>query len=84
LSRQVQESVNPIDMSEVFVFLKDFPYGFFSFFFSVSLLSVLRGHSFFHPHPYGQWPSTSKDFYPRFYRLYFYHIASISLFNVEC
>ena len=32
-------------------------------FFSVRLLSVLRGHSFFfHPRQNGQWPPTSKDF----------------------
>ena len=30
----------------------------FSSFFSVRLLSVLRGHSFFHPRHNGQWPPT--------------------------
>mgnify|MGYP006890239555 CR=1 FL=1 len=48
-------------------------YNFFSFF-SVWLLSVLRGHSFFHPRHNGQLPSTSKDFYPRFYPLHFFPI----------
>ena len=31
-------------------------------FFSVRLLSVLGGHSVFHPRHNGQWPPTSKDF----------------------
>ena len=31
-------------------------------FFSVQLLSVLWGHSFFHPRHNGQWPPTLKDF----------------------
>ena len=35
---------------------------FLLFIFSVRLLSVLRGHSFFHPRHNGQWPPTLKDF----------------------
>ena len=35
---------------------------FFVCFFSVRLLSVLRGHSVFHPRHNGQWPPTLKDF----------------------
>ena len=45
------------------------------FFFSVRLLSVLRGHSFFSSPPNGQWPPTSKDFYPRFYQLHYFLIS---------
>ena len=41
-------------------------------FFSVRLLSVLRGHSVFHPRHNSQWPPTLKDFYPRFYPLHFF------------
>ena len=60
---------------------------FFMFFFSVRLLSVLRGHSFFHPCHNGQWPPI---FYPRFYPLHLFSYlnswerASISFFNVQC
>ena len=43
----------------------------FFVFFSVRLLSVPLGHSFFHPRHNSQWPPTSKDFYPRFYPLHF-------------
>ena len=39
------------------------------FLFSVRLLSVMHGHSFFHPRHNGQWPPTSKDFYTRSYFL---------------
>ena len=46
----------------------------FFFFFSVQLLSVLRGHSFFHPHHNGQWPPTLKDFYTRSYPLHYFLI----------
>ena len=35
---------------------------FYFIFFSVRLLSVLRGHSSFHPRHNDQWPPTSKDF----------------------
>ena len=41
------------------------------FFFSVRLLSVLRGHSVFHPRNNGQWPPTSMDFYTRSYPLHY-------------
>ena len=40
------------DLNTVYIFL----------FFNVRLLSLLRGHSFFHPRHNGQWPPTSKDF----------------------
>ena len=43
------------------------------YFFSVRLLSVLRGHSFFHPRHNGQRPPTSKDFLSQ--------ILSITLFS---
>ena len=52
-------------------------------FFSVRLLSVLRGHSVFSS-------PTSKDFYTRSHPLHYFPILnlekknSISLFNVEC
>ena len=55
-------------------------------FFSVWLLSVLHGHSFFHPCHNGQWPPTSKD-WDRFYPLHLFSYlnswerASISLLN---
>ena len=58
---------------------------FFLIYFCIPLLSVLRGHSFFHPCHNGQWPLTSRDSYPRFYPLHFLsylyssEIASISL-----
>ena len=42
------------------------------FFFSVRLLSVLRGHSFFHPRHNGQWPPTSKDFLSQIYPLHLF------------
>ena len=35
---------------------------FFFIFISVRFLSVLRGHSVFHPRHNGQWAPTSKDF----------------------
>ena len=47
---------------------------FWIYFFSVRLLSVLRGHSLFHPHHDGQWPQNSKDFYTRSYPLYYFLI----------
>ena len=65
-------------------------HGFWGCFLAFDFLSVRRGHSFFHPRHSGQWPPTSKDFYPRFYPLHFlsYLYSSkrtgISLFNVEC
>ena len=37
-------------------------------------LSVLCGHSFFHPSHNGQWPPTSKDFYTRSYPLHYFLI----------
>ena len=46
---------------------------FFPLFFNVRLLSVLRGHSFFHPRHNGQWPPNSKDFLSQ--------ILSITLFS---
>ena len=43
---------------------------------------------FFHSCHKGQWPPTSKDFYPRFYPLHFlsylYSWERASVFNVEC
>ena len=48
---------------------------FFSFFFNVRLMSVLRGHAFFfYPCHNGQWPPTSNDFYSRYYPLHFFLI----------
>ena len=44
-------------------------------------LSVLRGHSFFHPRHNCQWPPTSKDFYPRLYPLHF--VCPILIFKKE-
>ena len=41
------------------------------FIFSIWLLSVLRGHSFFHPRHNGQWPLTLMDFYTRSYPLHY-------------
>ena len=41
---------------------------------SVRLLSVLRGHSVFHPGHNGQWPPTLKDFYTRSYPLHYFLI----------
>ena len=50
-------------------------FNFFNFFFfSVRLLSVVRGHWFFHPRHNGQWPPTSKDFYTRSYTLHYFLI----------
>ena len=45
-----------------------------NFFFSVRHLSVLRGHSFFHPLHSGQWPPTLKDVYTRYYPLHYFLI----------
>jgi len=39
-----------------------FKYFYFSFFIAFDFLSVLCGHSFFHPCHNGQWPPTLKDF----------------------
>ena len=47
---------------------------FFSVFFCIRLLSVLRDHRFFHPRHDGQWPPTSKDFYTRSYPLHYFLI----------
>ena len=47
------------------------------FFFSIRLLSVLRGHSFFHPRHNGLCAPTSKDFYPRFNPLHFFVLTLI-------
>ena len=44
------------------------------FFFSVRLLSVERGHSFFSSRHNGQWPPTLKDFYTRSYPLHYFLI----------
>ena len=44
-------------------------------FFSVRLLSVLHGQSFFLSHN-GQWPPTSKDFYTRSYPLHYFVILT--------
>ena len=44
------------------------------YFFSIRLLSVLRGHSFLHPHHNGQWLPTSKDFYTWSYQLHYFLI----------
>ena len=58
------------------------------FFFSVRLLSVLRGHSVFSSPP--QWSMTSEDFYTRSYTLHYFLIfitekePVFSLLNVEC
>ena len=58
--------------------------------FSIQLLSVLRGHSFFHPCHNGQWPPTLKDFYPDLIHYNFFSYLnsserdSISLFYIEC
>ena len=41
------------------------------------LLSVVRGHSFFHPCHKGQWPLTSKDFYTRSYPSHFCPILNL-------
>ena len=64
---------------------------FFLVFFSVRLCRFCVVIRFFHPRHNGQWPPTSKDFYPRLYPLHLlfsylssWEIASISLFNVEC
>ena len=65
---------------------KLWPFFFFGFDFC-RFCVIIR---FFHARHNGQRPSTSKDFYPRFYPLHFssylYSLerASISLFNVEC
>ena len=50
---------------------------FFIYFFSVRLLSVLRGHRFFHPRHNGQWPPNSKDFYTRSYPLHYFLILKL-------
>ena len=66
------------------------PTDFFGFFLAFNFCRFCVIIRFFHPRHNSQWPPTSKDFYPRFYPLYFlsylYSLerASISLFNVEC
>ena len=63
-------------------------YIIFYYFFSVGLLSVLRGHSVFYPRHNGKRPPTSKDFYTRSYPLHYFLILILenepvfSLFNV--
>ena len=52
---------------------------FFIYFFSVRLLSVLRGHRFFHPRHNGQWPPNSKDFYTRSYPLHYFLILILEI-----
>ena len=53
----------------------------FSSFFSVQLLSVLRGHSFFHPRHNSQWTS---DFYPLHLFSYLNSWERASIFPFEC
>mgnify|MGYP006890633771 CR=1 FL=1 len=61
----------------------------FVLFFSVRLLSVLRGHSVFSPRHKGQWPPTSKDFLSHILSITF-HILILekepvfSILNVQC
>jgi len=38
-------------------------------------MSVLHGGPAFHPSNNGQWPPTSKDFYPRFYFLHSFFLS---------
>ena len=42
------------------------------FFWKFSVLSILRGHSFFHPRHNAQWPPTSKDFLSQILSITFY------------
>ena len=57
-------------------------------FFSVRLLSVLHGHSVFHPCHNGQWPPTSKDFLSQILTITFiFYLNSwerASIFPFEC
>ena len=52
-----------------------------SIFFRVRLLSVLHGHSFFHPRNNGHWPPTSKDFLSQ---IEIEKEPVFSLLNVQC
>ena len=55
-------------------------------FFGVRLLSVLHGHSFFHPQHNGQWPPTLKDFLSQilFITFIFLILEEASIFPFEC
>ena len=57
----------------------------YSCFFSVRLLSVLRGHSFFHPRHNSR---LRRSFYPRFYLLHLFSYLNswerTSIFPFEC
>ena len=57
---------------------------FWIFLFSVRLLLVLRGHSFFHPHHNDQWPPASKDFLSQILSITFISSERASIFPFEC
>ena len=53
-----------------------------------SVLSVLRGHSFFHPRHNGQWHSTSKDFLSQILSITLFSYLNLcekaSIFHFQC
>ena len=92
-------SVNNIKIIRVVTFFKEhvtiltnyqqfFIYIYILILFSVWLLSVLRGHSFFHPRHNGQWPPTSKDFLSQILLItffsYFNSSERASIFPFQC
>ena len=89
-TRPSWDSITPISVLLIHIYIRSSLYllsiytsvcgwdkysGVFCLFFSVWLLSVLRGHSVYHPHHNGQWPPSSKDFLPQILSITFIFLS---------